>query len=114
MIQLLATLLTTIGALFAGFQAAWSAAVGGGIGIVTTACFAYWVFAPGVGVPAKRVLARFVVGEIVKILLTVALFAAAIVWLEAAFLPMLGAFAATLLAYWLVLPLSVNASVRTL
>lgn len=114
-IQIVVTLLAAALFLFVDVKAAESAAVGGGIGIVTTAFFAFFVFAGSLGAPAKQIMRRFFVGEVVKLVLTGLLFALAIVWLEASFLPLLLAYIGTLFAYWLVLPFSVNnASVRTL
>lgn len=105
-IQLIFTGLASAASLFVDVKTSWSAAVGGGIGIVTTACFAFWVFSGGIGAPAKKIVRRFYVGEVVKLVLTGVLFGVAIIWLDVSFLPLLLTYTATLLAYWLVLPLS--------
>ncbi|HXH04656.1 MAG TPA: ATP synthase subunit I [Candidatus Competibacteraceae bacterium] len=97
-----------------GLYAAWSAAMGGGINIIVTAYFASRVFSVGPGASAARVARAFYVGEVVKLVLTALLFTLALVWLKAQFLPLILTYMATLLAYWLVLPLNLNTSVRTL
>jgi len=86
-----------------GPYAAWSALAGGGIGFITTAFFALRVFAGGAERPAKVIVRTFYVGESQKILLTVALFVVAIVWLEVSFLPMFATYMVSLMAFWIVL-----------
>lgn len=86
-----------------GPYAAWSALAGGGIGFITTAFFALRVFTGGAERPAKVIVRTFYVGESQKILLTVALFVVAIVWLEVSFLPMFATYMVSLMAFWIVL-----------
>jgi ATP synthase protein I len=86
-----------------GPHAAWSALAGGGIGFITTAFFALRVFAGGDERPARTIVRSFYVGESQKILLTVALFVVAIVWLEVSFLPMFATYMVSLMAFWVVL-----------
>ncbi len=93
-------------------RAAMSAVVGGGIALVTTGVFALKVFSARPGSSAARVAAAFVMGEVIKLGLTVVLFAAAIIWLDVSFLVLILSYAATLLAYWLTLPFLSDASVR--
>lgn len=103
-IQLAVTVLVAIVAMVVGgVKPAYSALVGGGINIVTTAYFARRVFAARPGATAKRMVRAFYVGEVTKILLTVALFTLALLWLELAFLPLFTAYALTMLAFWLAL-----------
>lgn len=114
-IQLVVTLLAALAALaLATPKAAYSAAVGGGISIVATLAFAWQAFSARTGAPAAQIARTFYVGEAVKMGVTVALFSLVLVWLEVAFLPLFLTYAATLLAYWLVLPFSLEASARTL
>lgn len=114
-IQLLATLLVAVSALiFIDTRAAYSAAVGGGISTLVTLYFASKVFSVRIGAPAAKIARTFYVGEVVKILLTIALLSIALLWLKVAPLPLLLAYMAALMAYWLVLPFTFDASVRTL
>lgn len=104
-IQLLITLFAvTVSLIFIDGRAAYSAGVGGGINIITTAYFASKVFSAGPGSSAAQIARKLFVGEIVKIGLTVILFVIALTWLNVAFLPLFLTYMVTLLAYWLVLP----------
>lgn len=114
-IQLLLTLLVAVASLaFGTLQAAYSALIGGGISAVVTLYFASKVFSVGVGAPAGKIARAFYAGEVVKLLLTVALLSGALFWLDVSPLPLLLAYIAALLAYWLALPFTFDASVRTL
>lgn len=84
-------------------HAAWSAMAGGAIGFLTTGFFALRVFAGGPHRPPRDIVRTFYVGESQKILLTVALFVVAIVWLQVGFLPMFITYMASLAAFWIVL-----------
>ena len=114
-IQLVITLLAAAaGLLFSSADAAYSAGVGGGISVIVTVYFANQVFSAAAGASAVEIAKRFYIGEAVKIALTAVLFFIAIRWLDVSFLPLVLTYAATLLAYWLVLPFTLDASVRTL
>jgi ATP synthase protein I len=77
--------------------------VGGGISILATLFFALRAIGLG-GEPAlKTLVGRFYVAEAQKLLLTVVLFYVAIRWLDVSFLPMMVAFALTLVVFWLAL-----------
>jgi len=109
------TLLAVAGCFaFANVNAAYSAAVGGGISVIVTASFAIQVFSGRANASAARIAKRFYVGEVIKLALTALLFFIAIVWLQVSYLPLFLTYAATLLAYWLVLPFTLDASVRSL
>lgn len=114
-VQLVITLLA-VAACFAlaNVNAAYSAAVGGGISVIVTASFAIQVFAGLANASAAKIAQRFYVGEAIKIVLTAVLFFIAITGLQVSFLPLFLTYAATLLAYWLVLPFTLDASVRSL
>jgi ATP synthase protein I len=86
-----------------GAHEAWSAMAGGAIGFLTTGFFALRVFSGGADRPAKDIVRAFYLGESQKILLTVALFAVAIVWLQVDFLPMFLTYMASLAAFWIIL-----------
>lgn len=114
-IQLLLTLLiAALSLLFSDLRAAWSALVGGGVSTVVTLYFARQVFSARIGAPAARIARAFYIGEVVKLLLTILLLSAALLWLHVSPLPLLLAYMAALMAYWLALPFTFNASVRTL
>ena len=114
-IQLLLTLLiAALSLAFSDLRAAWSAVVGGGISAVVTLYFASKVFSARIGSPAANIARAFYIGEVVKLLLTILLLSAALLWLQASPLPLLLAYMAALMAYWLALPFTFNASVRTL
>ena len=103
-IQLGTTLLAAAVLLLANRpESAFSALVGGGISLLTTLYFALRVFMGTRGQPVKVVVRRFYSAESQKLLLTVALFAVAIVGLEVEFLPMFLTYMATLVAFWLAL-----------
>ena len=114
-IQLLVTLLVAASSLaLSDYRAAYSAVVGGGISTLTAFYFASKVFSVRIGSPAAKVARAFYIGEVVKLLLTILLLSAALLWLPIAPLPLLVAYIAALMAYWLALPFTFNASVRTL
>lgn len=114
-IQLLATLLAaTVSLALSDFRAAYSAVAGGGISALATFYFASKVFSVRIGSPAAKVARAFYVGEVVKLLLTIFLLSVALLWLPVSPLPLLLAYMAALMAYWLALPFTFDASVRTL
>lgn len=102
-IQATITLLAAVACFLVNTKAAYSAVVGGGISIIATLYFARQVFSLPVGTPAEKIATRFYLGEALKIGLTVVLFSIAIVGLRVSFLPLFLTYAATLMAYWLVL-----------
>jgi ATP synthase protein I len=116
LIQVIVTLSASMACfVLAHAKAAYSAGIGGGISIIVTAYFARQVFSLGAGASAARIARMFYIGEVIKIALTAVLFGVAIVWLDVSFLPLFLTYAATLLAYWLVLlPFTLDASMRTL
>lgn len=87
----------------ADFKAGYSALIGGLINIIATAYFAYRIFSAGPGSTARQIARTFYWGEVIKILLTGVLFAGVLLWLDVAFLPLFLTYAATMLAFWLVL-----------
>jgi ATP synthase protein I len=114
-IQVVVTLL--IAAVFFALDSlhsAYSALVGGGISALVTLYFASKVFSVRIGSPAAKVARAFYVGEVVKLLLTVVLLSSALLWFDVSPLPLLLAYMAALMAYWLALPFTFDASVRTL
>ena len=114
-IQLTLTLTAMVLSFFLlDFRAAYSACVGGGISVITTAYFAYKVFSAKPGTSAQQVARTFYMAEVIKILLTAVLFIIVLLWFNVSFLPLFLTYAVTLLAYWLVLPFtSADSSMRT-
>jgi ATP synthase protein I len=85
-----------------GSRAGYSALVGGLISAMASLYFALHVF--GVRATAARAVVRsFYAAEVVKMAITVLLFVAAVVWLKVDFLPLIVAYALTLLVYWFAL-----------
>jgi ATP synthase protein I len=103
-LQLAVTVLASlVAALVAGRYAAWSALAGGLINVVASLYMALKLFAGGPGIGPQQWLGRFLMGEALKFVITVALFVFAMVVLKAAFLPLILAYIATYLAYWVAL-----------
>jgi ATP synthase protein I len=96
-----------------GSRAAYSSAVGGAISVITTFYFAVHVFSAGIGTSPDTVAKTFYFGEAVKIGLSILLFAIAILWLDVSFLPLMLTYIATLAAYWLALPFSIDTVGKT-
>jgi len=80
--------------------AAWSAVAGGMIGLLTGLYQALRMFRGDASRFPERFMKGVYAGEVVKILLTAALFIYAIRVLEAEFLPLMLGYAATLVVYW--------------
>ena len=113
-IQLLVTLFgSLVSFAVSGSQAAYSALIGGGISTLVSLYFASKVFSVGLGSPAAKVARAFYLGEIGKLVLTVILLGTALRWLDVSPLPLLLAYMAALMAYWLALPFTFDATVRT-
>ncbi|RUQ33526.1 MAG: F0F1 ATP synthase assembly protein I [Candidatus Competibacteraceae bacterium] len=111
LIQLLVTLaVAAVSLVFSDLQAVWSALIGGGVSVLVSIYFASKIFSIRIGSPAAKIAQAFYVGEVVKLLLTVILLSAAFLWLPVAPLPLLLAYSAALLAYWLALPFTFHAS----
>lgn len=103
-----------IAAVFGDAKTVRSAGAGGGIGFAVTACFAFLVFRVRPGAAAGKMARALFLGEAVKFVLTVLLFAAALLFMDLAFMPFILTYAVTLAAYWLALPLTLDASVKML
>ncbi len=101
-LQLAVTALAALAAgVLAGWQAGSSALLGGAINAVASLYMAMTLFAGGLGVAPAGWFVRFLVGEAMKFVITVVLFILAIVVLKAAFLPLILAYIATYVAYWI-------------
>lgn len=85
-----------------GGQAGYSALTGGLISAIASWVFARFVFAGEQG-SSGRFLRRVMLGELLKLGVVVIMFVVAITVLELAFLPLISAFAVTLLTYWVAL-----------
>ncbi len=101
-LQLAVTALAALAAgVLVGWQAGYSALLGGAINAVASLYMAMTLFAGGLGVAPAGWFVRFLVGEAMKFVITVVLFILAIVVLKAAFLPLILAYIATYVAYWI-------------
>ncbi len=89
--------------LLGGTAAARSAAMGGGIGILAGLYQALRMFRVSAADDPGRFYAGVWISEAVKILLTVALFILAIRVFRPQFAPMIVAYAATFIVYWMAL-----------
>lgn len=96
---LTAAVATAAGLLGTG-ESALSALAGGAIGVVAGLYQALRVFSVDAAAEPKRLMRAVYVSEIVKIIITAALFVAAIKLMRPRFLPMMAAYAATFLVYW--------------
>jgi len=83
-----------------GYAAGRSALLGGGVGVVATLFFVLALFRHREGTPAARVAWSFYLGQVLKVLLTVALLA--LVFRSRGMTPLavLAGYMATYLAYW--------------
>jgi len=93
----------TIWLLGVGPQAGLAAAAGGLIALVPALYMAVRVFSVPPDAEPKRLLSALYRGEATKFLLTAALFALAVNWFGAVFLPVIATYILALLVYWLAL-----------
>jgi ATP synthase protein I len=89
--------------LVAGADAAFGALVGGSISVVLSLWMALRVFSVPAEAGPRAVFAAFVKAEALKIVLAVAMFSAAAIFLSHVFVPLVVTFAATLVVNWLAL-----------
>lgn len=85
---------------FAGQQAAWSAALGGGIYVVPNAIFALLAFAFAGARQAKNVVLSFYLGEALKLVLTIAFFAIVLSSMDGDLLALFVTFALAIVSQW--------------
>jgi F0F1-type ATP synthase assembly protein I len=103
-VQSVITLAATFAALgLYDARTAGAAAAGGIIGIAPTILFSLRVFAGKPAWSAEKFLRRLYWAEVQKIALIIVLLLGAFAWLKLSPLPLLLTFAATTMAYWLVL-----------
>jgi ATP synthase protein I len=97
-----------------GAQASLSAAVGGGIAVIAGLALALVVFRGG-DRTLEELVRAFYVGEAAKIGVTVVLFAVVLATMKETVVPgaLFGAFAATFLVQWMVLPRAMRQLDRT-
>jgi F0F1-type ATP synthase assembly protein I len=89
--------------LTAGSEAAVGALAGGGISIVLSLWMAVRVFSVPAEAGPQAVFAAFVRAEVGKLVMAVALFSAAAIFLSHVFVPLVVTFVATLVVNWLAL-----------
>lgn len=92
-----------VGWAIADGRAALSGFLGGGIATLGSLVMAGLVFGGGSAMNPQRVLGTFYLGEAVKVVLVIVLFALVLKWVNVAPLAMFIAFAATFLVYWIAL-----------
>jgi len=93
----------------AGERAALSAALGGGISSAASLAMALLSFPEGAATDPLRALRAFFIGEAVKVALVIALFVVVLKTMRVAPLPMLGAYMATFVVFWVVLAKGLSA-----
>ena len=86
-----------------GWSTAGAAFTGAAIGVLTNLYMALRIFGGAAVRPAQQALQRFYSAEVVKIAMTVGLFALAIGILGVAFIPLISGYSLTLMVYWLAL-----------
>lgn len=86
-----------------GWSTAGAAFTGAAIGVATNLYMAVRIFGGAAVRPAQQALQRFYSAEVVKIGMTVGLFALAIGVFRVAFLPLISGYSLTLMVYWLAL-----------
>ena len=102
--QLGITLLISAAGLFwGGPRAGVSALMGGGIGTLASLYMVVSMFRLSASTEPEKIISRVYRGEFYKLVITAGLFALVLLSIEVSFGPMLGCFAATLLAYWVAL-----------
>jgi ATP synthase protein I len=102
--QLVVTLLVAAVSLaMAGPRAGWSAVVGGGASTVASIAMALLAFGRLAGSSAERMLLAFYVGEFAKIAVVIVVLVLALVFMKVNPVPLLSAYVATFLVYWVVL-----------
>lgn len=100
-----------VGALASGRAAALSALLGGGIATVASFAMVAVAFRQSAAESPARLLATFFGGEVLKLLVVVALFVAVLHWLHPAPLALLVTYGATFVVYWLALALALPGAV---
>ncbi len=88
---------------FADRHAAVSALLGGGIATLGGLVMAAIALGGKTGASPQRALTRFLIGELVKVAVIIAMFVVVLKTMNVAALPMLGAFGATFVVYWVAL-----------
>jgi ATP synthase protein I len=105
-----------VGWLAASRTAALSALLGGGIATVASFAMVAVAFREAAATSPARLLGTFFGGELLKLVVVVALFVAVLRWLHPAPIALLATYGATFVVYWLALGLALPArlSVRPL
>jgi len=98
---LIGAIIATACLLFRGASAGASALLGAGIGIAATALMAVAMLRPGEGASVQRVTWDFLTGWLVKVGFTVALLVVALRSRKVDAVPLLVAYAATFVGYWI-------------
>jgi len=94
---------TALHGLTMGGDAALGALAGGGISVVLSLWMALRVFAVPAEAGPRAMFAAFVKAEVLKLVMAVAMFSAAAIFLSHVFVPLVVTFVATLVVNWLAL-----------
>jgi len=94
---------TALYGLTMGGDAALGALAGGGISVVLSLWMALRVFAVPAEAGPRAMFAAFVKAEVLKLVMAVAMFSAAAIFLSHVFVPLVVTFVATLVVNWLAL-----------
>ena len=98
-----AAIVAIVVALLFDARTAWSAAVGGLIGVLASLVMVASIFRHGPDADPKRVLSSIYRGEFYKFSVTIVLLALALVALDVSAPALLAGYIATFIAYWLAL-----------
>lgn len=102
-----------VGGVAGGGATALSALLGGGIATLASFVMVMVVFRPSAAASPARLLGTFFGGEMLKLVVVVALFIAVLHWLHPAPIALLATFGATFLVYWLALGVGLPARLAT-
>jgi ATP synthase protein I len=86
-----------------GWNAAQSAALGGGISTVATLAMVVLAFRGSAATDPRRAASAFFVGEAAKVVVMITLFALVLKFISISALPLFAGFVATFFVYWLAL-----------
>ncbi|HEV2700069.1 MAG TPA: ATP synthase subunit I [Steroidobacteraceae bacterium] len=102
--QMVVTVLVAVASLaVAGPRAGWSAVVGGGASALASLAMALLAFGRLSGSSAERMLLAFLVGELAKIVVVIAVLVLALAFMKVNPVALISAYVATFLVYWVVL-----------
>jgi F0F1-type ATP synthase assembly protein I len=112
--QAVLTLIAALAGWLAGGRVtALSALLGGGIATLASLAMVAVVFRPSAAATPARLLGTFFGGEVLKLVVVVALFVAVLRWLHPAPLALLATYAGTFVVYWVALGFGLSSQLGT-